>query len=182
MPWFNERKAAQIAAFFALKEQGQINVLKLVKLIYLTDRKFMADYDRSILNDRLVSMDHGPVNSLTYSYISGTAESDNWKSFIADGAKHMVALTNAKITTDSLDELSEVEVETLEAIWKEFGHMDRFEIRDYTHENCPEWEDPHGSSTPIRYAQLFKFLGKKHSEELEDCIISERQALAKLSR
>ncbi len=32
-PWFNVRKAAQIAAFFAGKEGKRIQVLKLAKLI-----------------------------------------------------------------------------------------------------------------------------------------------------
>jgi Protein of unknown function (DUF4065) len=62
--WFNVKKAAQVAAFFALKQGGQIHVLKLTKLVYLSDREFMDRYDIPITGDKLVSMDHGPVNSV----------------------------------------------------------------------------------------------------------------------
>src|SRR6266480_1606796 len=44
-PWFNVRKAAQMAAFFAKQEGGTINVLKLVKLVYLANRAAMEKYD-----------------------------------------------------------------------------------------------------------------------------------------
>lgn len=180
-PWFNVRKAAQVAAFFALRQGGQINVLKLTKLIYLSDRKFMERYDIPILGDRLVSMDHGPVNSQTLNYINGTAESQLWDSFLSDRAGHMVGLAHNGITEESLDELSDAETDVLREIWGQFGYMDRYAIRDYTHANCPEWEDPHGSSTPIRYAQVFKFLGKRASSELEDRILSERHIASHFS-
>jgi uncharacterized phage-associated protein len=174
-PWFNVRKAAQVAAFFALKQGGQIHVLKLTKLIYLSDRAFMERYDVPITGDKLVSMDHGPVNSVTYNYINGTAESPNWDTFMADGSRHMVALSRNDLTEDDLDELSDAEMRVLGEVWERFGHMDRFEIRDWTHKNCPEWDDPHGSSTPIKYAHVFKFLGKKNGDELEDRILAERR-------
>lgn len=172
--WFNVRKAAQVAAYFALREGGEINVLKLTKLIYLSDRKFMELYDVSMLLDRLVSMDHGPVNSMTLNYINGYAESGDWDEFIADRAGHQVALSSTDITEGQLDELSDAELAVLADTWGQFGHMDRFALRDHTHDNCPEWDDPHGSSTPIRYAQVFKFLGKRNSAELEERVASDR--------
>ena len=60
---FNARKAAQVGAYFAKASGGKINVLKLVKLIYLADRHSMELYDAPILNDVFVSMNKGPVNS-----------------------------------------------------------------------------------------------------------------------
>ena len=177
-PWFNVRKAAQVTAFFAIKERGEINVLKLVKLMYLSDRRFMEMYDVPILHDRLVSMPHGPVNSLSYNYISGTEEDAEWSAILCDGARHMVGLSLPELSEADLDELSRAEVRVLQAIWDELGHMDRFALRDYTHENCPEWEDPHGSSATIPYSRVFNFLRKDNSLELEDRIISERQVAA----
>ncbi len=72
--WYNARKAAQVAAFFALSEGGKINVLKLVKLIYLADRSAMEAFEAPILNDKFVSMDHGPVNSITLNLINGLGD------------------------------------------------------------------------------------------------------------
>jgi uncharacterized phage-associated protein len=65
--WYNARKAAQVAAFFAKAQGGKINVLKLVKLIYLADRLALETFEHPILEDKFVSMDHGPVNSITFS-------------------------------------------------------------------------------------------------------------------
>ena len=135
----------------------------------------MEKYDVPITGDKLVSMDHGPVNSLTYNYINGTAESAHWDAYMADGPQHMVVLSNNAITEDSLDELSDAEIRVLGEVWARFGHMGRFEIRDWTHKNCPEWDDPHGSSTAIRYSHVFKFLGKKNGAELEERVLAERR-------
>lgn len=135
----------------------------------------MECYDVPITGDTLVSMDHGPVNSLTYNYINGTAESVHWDAFMADGARHMVALSNSSLSEEALDELSDAEIRVLGEVWARFGHMDRFQIRDWTHENCPEWDDPRGSSTAIRYSHVFKFLGKRNGADLEDRVLAERR-------
>ena len=177
-PWFNVRKAAQVAAFFAIKERGEIFVLKLVKLMYLADRKFMELYDVPILHDQLVSMPHGPVNSISYDYVNGTEEAPEWDEFLLDRANHKVGLAQQNLAEDALDELSRAELRVLQQVWNELGHMDRFQLRNYTHENCPEWEDPNGSSNPIPYRRVFNFLHKANSAELEDRIISERQVAA----
>lgn len=172
---FNTRKAAQVAAYFAKAQGGSINVLKLVKLIYLADRKFLERYDATILNDRFVSMNHGPVNSTAYDYIKGCEEDrENWEEFIDDRGGHMVGLARADISEDDLGELSDAELAVLAEVWQQFGHMDRFEIRDWTHDNCPEWEDPNGSSESIPFARVLSHLDKHNARELAARIESER--------
>ncbi len=159
--WFNTRKAAQIAAFFAREEGGTINVLKLVKLIYLADRECMARYEFSILNDQLVSMNHGPVNSITYNHIKGCGhEQGVWGEFIADRVHHDVSIAQAELSDDQLDELSQAELEVMHDVWAKFGGMTRFQLRNWTHNHCPEWEDPEGSSQRIPYERVFEILGK----------------------
>ncbi len=177
-PWFNVRKAAQVAAFFALKEQGEIYVLKLVKLMYLSDRKYMERYDVPILSDQLVSMPHGPVNSLSCNYINGSLEDASWDEFLTDRASHKVSVSRRNLTEEDLDELCRAEIAVLQEVWDQLGHMDRFALVDYTHENCPEWEDPNGSSNPIPYSRVFNFLRKPNSAELEERVIAERHLSA----
>lgn len=177
---FNARKAAQIAAFFALANGGKIGVLKLVKLIYLADREFMARYSFPMLWDRLVSMPHGPVNSITYSHIDGQAGLvEEWDELLTDRSNHEIGLADAALSTESLDELSEVELEVLDGVWGQFGGMSGYDLRNYTHQHCPEWEDPNGSSTPIPYERVLKFLGKPDpaviAEEIEAMQILDRR-------
>lgn len=173
-PWYNARKAAQVVAFFARQQGGMINVLKLTKLVYLADRKNIEKFDFPITWDNFVSMDHGPVDSITYDCINGMQDSaDGWNEFVTDRQGYNVGLMRP-VEDDDLDELSVAETGTLHEVWNQFGHMTKFQIRDWTHENCPEWEDPHGSSAPIPFSRLLKFLGKNDADEIEQDLLNER--------
>jgi len=175
--WFNARKAAQLAAFFSNKEGEHINVLKLNKLIYLADRKHMECHGKPITGDRLLSMPHGPVNSLANNLIDGNISDDKWDEFVGDRDGYSVG-ANKEYEIAELDEFSPAEIETLSNVWQEFGAMGKYEIRDWTHKNCPEWENPHGSANPIPYERVLKFLGvedpSERAEEIEDQVRIEK--------
>lgn len=172
---YQPRRAAQIAAFFALKEGGRINVLKLAKLLYLAERRYLERFDEPMTYDRLVSMDHGPVTSITLNLINGNLEDAQWSEFMTDRARYEVGLARDDLAFGDFDQLSRADVNVLEEIWGEFGGMERFEIRDYTHRACPEWEDPDGSSLPIPYERVLKFLGKENVPEIVEEINAWRQ-------
>lgn len=182
---YKTRKAAQVAAFFALREGGSINVLKLAKLLYLADREHLQRFDMPILFDQFVSMDHGPVTSTTLDYVNGYQEDrTNWDTFITDRSGYSVGVASPDLTPADLDELSDAELDTLYTIWDRFGRLSRYDLRDWTHANCGEWEDPAGSSMPIPYERVLKFLGKEHhaaiAEEIESVrSLSKSLALAR---
>ncbi len=171
---YNVKKAAQVVTFFALKEGGGINVLKLAKLLYLAERNYIEKYDMPMLFDNCVSMRHGPLLSETKDYVDGDLESEEWNEYLLDRAGHEIGLANDKITFDDLDELSRAAFEVLEEIWTRFGKFDRYKLRDLTHEMCGEWEDPGTSMSPIPYERLLKFLGKKNAEDIAKEIKSHR--------
>lgn len=172
--WFNARKAAQVAAFFANKQGNQIEVLKLIKLIYLADRQNMEDFGYPILIDRFVSMPHGPVNSITLNYMNGTVEDiGEWERFITPRLSYSVAATR-DFTREQLDELSDAEFSTLEKIWGTFGSYDKWQLRDWTHSNCPEWEDPQGSANLIPHERVFKFLKVENPDEMAGAVHEDR--------
>lgn len=172
--WFNARKAAQVAAFFASKQGNQIEVLKLVKLIYLADRQNMEDCGYPILNDRLVSMPQGPVNSITLNYVNGEVEDiGEWEKYITPRLAYSVGATQ-NFTREQLDELSDSEVETLERVWATFGGYTKWQLRDWTHNHCPEWEDPHGGANPIPHERVFKFLKVENPDEMAWAIREDR--------
>lgn len=172
--WFNARKAAQVAAFFAIKQGAQIEILKLVKLIYLADRQSMEDSGYPILNDRLVSMPQGPVNSITLDYVNGAVEDlEEWAQYITPRLAYSVGSTKM-FSREELDELSDSEFETLEKVWGIFGGYTKWQLRDWTHKNCPEWEDPHGGANPIPHERVFKFLKVEHPDEMANAIYEDR--------
>jgi uncharacterized phage-associated protein len=159
---FNEKKAAQVAAFFVHKSKGSINVLKLMKLMYLSERKSFARYGEPIIGDRLVSMDYGPVLSRTLNHINGGRPSGDkgWNYWIAARARHTIGLgRKLDDPNKQLLELSDAEFEILELMWKEYGHLDAFALAELTHKICSEWEDPEGSAKDIPYQRLLAAVG-----------------------
>ncbi len=174
---FNERKVAQMAAFLLRKQNDRMPHLKLMKLLYLADRESMGRFGAPISGDRIVAMPHGPVLSMTLNLMDGDVESapGGWDGLISDKENHELSLKHA-ITRDDLDELSQADIDVLEAVWAQFGHMDKWTIRDYTHDHCPEWTDPNGSSNPISYESVFRALGQpaEVAMELSARIESER--------
>ncbi len=164
-PLFDERRAAEAAAFLLFRAGGRLPLIKLVKLMYLAERLSLKRYGEPLTGDRLVAMPHGPVLSMTYDHINGALPSaeGGWDTWIADRAGHVVALRDeSKIRSPEMDllRLSDSDLEVLEEVWKEFGHWDRWDLVKYTHSDaCPEWVDPDGSSNPIPYETLFSKLG-----------------------
>ena len=60
---FDYKKATQAINYFTKKEGGQIEKLKLIKLVYLADRFHLRKYGRPIMNDTYLAMPLGPVGS-----------------------------------------------------------------------------------------------------------------------
>lgn len=158
---FNERKTAQTAAFFLSREPGnRMPLLKLMKLLYLSDRESVRAHGLPITNDMWVSMPHGPVLSRTLDLINGFAHSSpgGWEYWISDRDNHEVALRRA-FEIKELGQLSPADTDILNAVWDKFGAMGSWEIRDWTHDNCEEWKDPCGSSAPIPFEDMAKAVG-----------------------
>lgn len=167
-PMFNEPKVAQMAAYLISKDGERMPHLKLMKLLYLADREAMAQYGAPLSGDRLVSMPHGPVLSMTLNLMDGDTESaeNGWEAWISDKENHELS-TVRPVARQDLKELSAADLDVLDAVWAKFGHMTKWQIRDYTHEHCPEWKDPHGSSNPIAYQDVFLALGRSQDEAAE---------------
>lgn len=168
---FDERKAAQVAAYFlisAKKKDANVTLLKLMKLMYLAERLSYERFCFPIIGDALVSMPNGPVLSRTLDLMNFGSSKDKgeWDSFIAERAGRDMSLNgHENLTIDDLRELSESDIEVLDSIWGKFGRMSAIQLREYTHnsENCPEWQDPDGSSIPIQLEILFQKLGYSQS-------------------
>ncbi len=160
-----EAKVTQMTAYLLNKSGGTMAYLKLMKLLYLADRESMRLYGTSISEDHMVSMPHGPVLSQTYNLIMGDYNQNGlWGQWIKDEADYRVALRVGALERPDYDELSDADLAILDQIYGQFGAMGRFQIRDYTHDHCPEWQDPQGSSYPIHPKSLFLAVGKSEAE------------------
>lgn len=159
--------SANVAAVFTRREGGTISTLKLAKLIYLADRLSMDRYRGPITYDDFVSTPHGPAPSNTFALVNGEVRDPTWSQWITPPRNHHVSLAKEDFKREDLKRLSEADLQVLDNIWATFGHMDQWKIRDYTLENCLEWEDPGSSPAPIPEERIFRALGWSAGDALE---------------
>lgn len=160
---YDEEKAAQAAAFLLSRANGKLPLISLLKLMYLAERLSFERYGIPLTGDRLFSLNNGPILSATLDHMNGAVHSKEggWDSWVSDRADHMVALHDGiRIESAEADlmALSESDLEVLAEIWATFGHMDRWELVEYTH-TLPEWAHPKGGAIPIAYEDLFTAIG-----------------------
>lgn len=169
---FSSERVAQIAAEFVQRAGGPLSALKLVNLIYLTDRLSMERYGEPITYDRLVSTDHGPAPWRTLGFVNGH-DSEAWDRWLAGCENHQVSLARTGFEREDLDQLSDADMEIIDKAWEKFGGMGQWEISQYMREYCPEWEDPNGSLLPMQEEKIFQALGwdvekaRQAQEEIE---------------
>lgn len=156
---FDERKATQMAAYFLHKNGGRMNLLKLIKLMYLADRESLNECGFAISGNHYYSLDHGPVLSETLDLMRGSEQSDYWDQWISERDGHFLSLRNKDPEPDDFGRLSPADCDIMDRIWRKFGSWGHWRIRDYTHKHCPEWQDPQGSSIPIKEQSIFEALG-----------------------
>lgn len=162
---FNESKVTHMAAYLLKKaERNTLPHLKLMKLLYLAERTAYLEHGYGISDDTLVSMPFGPVLSSTLNLMNGEPGRERvWQAYISDKADHKVSLVNPSVDIEALDELSLADKHILDKVWAQFKDFNQFDLSDYTHDlkNCPEWEDPNGSSYPIDLKKLFASQGRE---------------------
>ncbi len=177
----NEFKTAQMAAYLLTKSGGQMRYIKLLKLLYLSDRESMRVTGDSMTHDCAYSLPNGPVLSHTLNLLKGEARSAYWSSLIRrDGFESTLV---EAVAVGDLDELSDQDIEVLDRVNDQFGHFTWQALIDWTHksENLAEWRDPHGSRLPIEPQDIFEALGCsiEDSQRL-DAEYTERRSLDRL--
>lgn len=178
--FFSDLKVAQTAAYFLSRRGGQMAYMKLLKLLYLADRESMDRFNSTISEDTHVSMQNGPVLSRTLNLMTGQIESPQWRSWISPDARYEVSLSRPVHDFEELDELSQADIEILEHIWRKHGHLNRWQLVDYTHDHLAEWIDPRGSSIPINPIATFSALGRPPEQaEMSARELQERKFLGR---
>jgi uncharacterized phage-associated protein len=176
---YHEERATQAASRLLRLRGGTMAYMKLLKLLYLADRKALLEHGRPITFDRYVSMDHGPVLSQTYNLMVAEEQPGRhsyWRRYISEPRNYEVTL----LEETPNGELSSAQERILDDVFAEFGTMDRWQIVAYLH-TLPEWEDPHGSSIPIALRDVLR--GGGLDDETADAVeedLAGEDALARL--
>lgn len=158
---FDISKATDAVCKFVEKEGGRINIMKLVKLIYLLDRLSVAKRGIPVVGGRYYSMRNGPVTGelldlINAGKLEGETES-KWEEFLSDRKDHEIALRGKP----EYENLSPSELCLLEETYAEHGKMDQWQIRDWCHKFCAEWTPLADGRDSIEIEDLARNVGKQ---------------------
>jgi uncharacterized phage-associated protein len=157
---FNLSKATEAACLFLERDNGQMNIMKLVKLMYLLDRLSLDRRNSPVSGGDYLSMRNGPVTSEMLDLINAgrlIGESDRrWEQCVSNGTNHEVKLEKMP----AREHLSDAEVSLLDEIWAEHGDKDQWRLVDWCHHHCKEWVPVANGCAPIAVEQVGMALGK----------------------
>ncbi len=143
--------------FFLQKEINcSMEYLKLIKLLYLTDRRMLDTYDNVITGDRYVLMKHGPILSAVYALIKieelsqdmedvtgSQLPADVWHQYLEiNSDKHIVQIKESmreKAAVFMEEHVDDDAQEICTYISKEYQHLEQGQIVKKLHD-LPEWQ------------------------------------------
>ena len=151
---FDELKAAQAAAYILSLNNGSMNYMKLIKLLYFSDRLSLEKYHSTITTDSYFSMKFGPVPSGIYDCIKYNESTDVWKSYIKKANQYSVRPAK-KMNDADFDCLSIEDKEILSSVYNKYKNTDQFELSKISH-TFPEWQNPGNSRSPISIESILQ--------------------------
>jgi uncharacterized phage-associated protein len=161
---FNLRKATEAACCFLERGEGQMNIMKLTKLLYLLDRLSLDKRGTPVVGGDYLSMRNGPVTSEVLDLINAGrlhGEKDLlWEQCISDRTNHEVKLEHMP----DRENLSDAEVSLLDEIWTEHGDKNQWKLVDWCHAHCMEWTPVTNGCAPIPVEQVGIALGKNPAQ------------------
>lgn len=142
-------------------------MLKLIKALYIAERKALVEWQRPITGDCFYSMENGPILSRIYDLIRGRVsgpEMDAWYSVFNPRQGDTVSLKS----DFSAKSLSRREKSALLEAYGFAKSLTVGQLIDFVH-SLPEWKDPGKSSAKIEPKAIFyhQNMGEEMVEEIE---------------
>lgn len=166
--FYNEEKLSQATAYMLSRAGGTLDLLRLMKLLYLSERLSYQRYGLPLTGDSPHSMRLGPVLTLAYDKAKTKYEQPNseWSKWMRPRFGNDISLrTEISNPTKEFRQLSDAMFGIISEIWEKFGHMSTPELVDWLHKYCPEWEEQTDSSKPISKDRFFAAIGFNTDED-----------------
>ncbi len=153
---FNFERALQASACLLRLDDKRMGYLRLLKLLYIADREWLAETGESITGDRAYAMKFGPVLSSIYDLINGNgSRAGEWDDYI-----HTEGYALELVADPGRGELSKGIVQKLFEVTKRYAELDDWELSERTHE-FKEWADHfRGETSPIPWQDILRAQGK----------------------
>jgi uncharacterized phage-associated protein len=161
---FDVTKATEVACLFLQKAGGRMNIMKLVKLIYLLDRLSLDRRSIPVVGGDYLSMRNGPVTSEVLDIINAGRlfgdKDTRWEQCISDRRNHDLKLEQMP----EREYVSDAEVALADELWAEHGAKDQWQLVEWCHAHCPEWAPLTRGCAPIAIERIAIALGKGPEE------------------
>lgn len=135
---FNNENTSHIVGYLLWKAGSKMSYLKLLKLVYLADRKALLENGDTLTGDCYVALKLGPVPNFTYNRVKQN-QFEPWLECKGYGVR-LTKTVNKQDPLETFDLLSENSKSILDCIWEKYGHYTKYNLSQLTHSICPEWE------------------------------------------
>lgn len=178
----NKQKAVQAAAaLLRFEHDWKMGRMRLLKLLYLADRRCLKKTGRPLIGDRTVAMDRGPLHGTIYDWIKGEGfQEQEWSRYIRAAGPRDIHLND----DPGNGSLSKHELEILNETSRDFIATEDDELSFLTHD-LPEYKKVDasrtaGSSLPIPLEDIIDAVGREGDKEsiLQD--IADSEAYSKI--
>jgi uncharacterized phage-associated protein len=129
------KKATPAVARLIQKSGAPIDYLRLIKLVYLADRKSIIDRGIPIVGGTYYSMRKGPVISEVMNFVN-MQNAPRWKETISPRSGDEVRLCGIP----DFGALSKSELNILDGVVAEHHQRTTEELVAWCHDHCPEYE------------------------------------------
>lgn len=164
---FDVEKLVQAIAYLSARGVTGLDKLKILKLLFLADKRHLLEIGRPILGDVYSCMNWGPVPSKSYNIIRNVIDADPRKRaaenrfaeyFTIERDREHPVLVARK--PPDLDVFSESEIAALDEVIAKYGHLSGADLIKVTHDD-PIWRVPDekriaGSSVAIPFELFFE--------------------------
>ena len=153
---FDERKAAQAAAWLLRRHGGPMPGLQLARLLYLADRQAMCEHGYPITGDRFVCIATGPALERVFELTRKPHRQHGsvWSEYVRTSNHERLCAAIG----DDCGELSDYDCAVLGRIYEQFGAMDAAELGKHML-TLLEWSDPKGAAAPIKPQLILRRAG-----------------------
>jgi uncharacterized phage-associated protein len=163
-------RMASAAAYLADAVGGDVDYVKLLKLIYLADREALDKYGHPITYDDYLALQMGPVTDDTYQVLEHREEmAEYWKDAIKIVGEKGLRVVLPRIPKEAAAQpFSEAEREILDKMVSRHGRKSRARLISETH-RLREWQQVRNVQhrKKIAYEDILMALGRSKERAIE---------------
>jgi hypothetical protein len=180
---YNEEKATQLASFLLRLNNGSMDFLKCIKLLYAIEREAINRWLRPVIFDDLYSLPHGQVVSQTLDRAEHRlrAPKSTWNNYLTTDSNNTIHIKAGL----GVEKLSLAEIELAKEIYDKNKSKTPEQLMNEHHNPrlTPEWKNPGNSRIKTQYSELLTYLNKTQDQIDEfEAELNELAALEALTR